>query len=135
MQHIFFLLLLLFDRNLSQEQNDDPVYDVDPVNRLGGNGTSSHTTAPNVTTSQEKNKTLTNTTTHEDVQRSARNPLRNQNAGECEIKREHKTTPLDILPGDSTHIWVSWKWDWFHYYTKPFYHPCEPGNTVIIVVD
>ena len=74
MQHVFFLLLLLFDRNLSQEQNDDPVYDVDPANRLGGNGTSSHTTAPNVTTDQRKNKTLKNTTTHEVRTRKCQKP-------------------------------------------------------------
>ena len=126
MQHIFFLLLLLFDRNLSQEQKDDPVYDVDPANRLEGNGTSSHTTAPNITTGEDTNQTLINTTKHEDVQRSGRNLLRNQNAGECEIKQEHKTTPLDILPGDSTHNWVSWKWHWFYYYYGYYYYPCKP---------
>ena len=110
MQH-FFLLLIVFGGGFSQEHKQNLTFDVDHDNKIEEDGETNFTTSGQNTNQTLKNMILVG---HNDVQRIARNLLRTENGSICKIREAHKTTPLDILPGDSAHLWVSWKWDWFY---------------------
>ena len=76
----------------------------------------------------------------------AKNLFRTKNCDICWIREEYKETRLSIIPGDSKHLWVSWKWDWFrrgpcrHIWNGCEYiwgsdQLCNPVDSVRIVID
>ena len=67
--------------------------------------------------------------------RSLHNRL--DNSEKCKIRWEsHKGGGPTVTPADSSHIWVSWDWDWFYTHCFPCRDDaCDPEGQVIVLVD
>ena len=48
----------------------------------------------------------------------------NDRTGRCLVKGSHKNQPPLVLPADSSHLWVSWGWGWFH--------NCDQDSVIIL---